>query len=163
GGAAGLQRGGDRPGPGAGGRAGAVLRAGGRQQQRRRADVPPDARGGGRGAGGGAGGGGGGGPAGGAGHHGGVGQRASRGARLRGGRTGEGVLGRRERLATTAVPDNVRQEVRGWGEWVRTVTAAAATLIRCPDEATADRVHGALGRKAERLNATTVAFPAARV
>jgi hypothetical protein len=82
---------------------------------------------------------------------------------VRGGLTAEEMLGRLKRHSSTPVPGNVEQEVRGWCAWVRTVSVAPATLVRCPDRATADRVQSALGKRAERLNETTVALPAGRL
>jgi hypothetical protein len=82
---------------------------------------------------------------------------------VRGGLTAEEILGRLKRHSSTPVPGNVEQEVRDWCAWVRTVSASPATLVRCPDRATADRVQSALGKRAERLNDTTVAYPAGRL
>jgi hypothetical protein len=73
------------------------------------------------------------------------------------------VMARLQRCASNPVPGNVRQEVRGWCDWVRTVTTGPATLIRCPDSDTADRVQSSLGKKAERLNPTTVALAGGRL
>jgi hypothetical protein len=73
---------------------------------------------------------------------------------------GEEIVTRLERSASMPLPGNVAHELREWCGWVRRVTVAPASLVRCPDRATADRVQSALGRKAERLNDTTVAFTA---
>jgi hypothetical protein len=73
---------------------------------------------------------------------------------------GQEVVERLERLASVPLPGNVAHEVREWCGWVRRVTVAPASLVRCPDRSTADRVQSALGKKAERLNDTTVAFTA---
>ncbi len=56
------------------------------------------------------------------------------------------------------LPANVVHEVREWSNWVRSVSTEPATLLRCPDAAAAVRVLVALGRRAEKLNETTVAF-----
>ena len=48
-------------------------------------------------------------------------------------------------------------EIRDWSNWVRRVTPATLTVLRCPDRDTADRVMGALKHQAERLNDTLVA------
>jgi hypothetical protein len=58
----------------------------------------------------------------------------------------------------TPLPGNVLHEVREWADWVRSVSAEPRMLFRCPDAASADRVAAALGRGAEKLNETTVAF-----
>jgi hypothetical protein len=73
------------------------------------------------------------------------------------------VLARLERHATNELPANVRHEVREWCAWVRQVKAESLTVIRCPDRETADRVAGALGRQAERLNDRVVAIPVWRL
>lgn len=75
------------------------------------------------------------------------------------GLTAEEVLGRLEKYASTPVPANVRKQVESWADRVRTVTASAVELVRCPDAETAQRVIAALGKKAERLAETLVALP----
>jgi hypothetical protein len=71
------------------------------------------------------------------------------------------ILARLERHATTALPGNVVQEIKGWCERIRSVTTESAVLIRCPDRDSADRVQSLLGRKVERLNETILACSAA--
>jgi hypothetical protein len=70
------------------------------------------------------------------------------------------VLSRLEKHASTPVPKNVAAELRGWCDWVRSVTPTPATLLRCPDAAAADRVMGVLGKNAERLAECVVAVAA---
>jgi hypothetical protein len=76
-----------------------------------------------------------------------------------GGLTGTEILARLQRHASTPVPDNVAHEVRDWAAWIRRVSAGPVVLLRCPDLLTADRVKSTLGRQAERLNETMVAYP----
>jgi hypothetical protein len=71
---------------------------------------------------------------------------------------GAEILARLERHASIPLPRNVVQEVTDWAAWVRKVQTVSAILLRCPDAACADRVKSALGKNAERLNDTTVAF-----
>ncbi len=77
------------------------------------------------------------------------------------GLSGPEILERLQRHSGTPLPGNVVHEVREWAGWVRSVPAAPAMLFRCPDALTADRVIAALGRHAEKLNKTTVAFASA--
>lgn len=70
------------------------------------------------------------------------------------------IVERLQRHCGTPLPDNVVHEVREWADWVRSVSAEPRTLFRCPDAAAADRIVTALGRSAEKLNATTVAVSA---
>src|SRR5262249_34243424 len=67
------------------------------------------------------------------------------------------IVDRLRRHASNEVPANVLHEIRDWSNWVRRVTPATLTVLRCPDRDTADRVMGALKRQAERLNETLVA------
>lgn len=67
------------------------------------------------------------------------------------------ILERLQQHSRTPLPSNVVHEVRAWSEWVRTVSAEPATLIRCPDAFAVERVVAALGRQAVRVNDTTVA------
>jgi hypothetical protein len=60
--------------------------------------------------------------------------------------------------ASNEVPANVLRQVQDWSHWVRQVTSATLTVLRCPDRDTADRVIGALKRQAERLNDTLIAI-----
>ena len=60
--------------------------------------------------------------------------------------------------ASNEVPANVLREVQDWSNWVRQVTAATLTVLRCPDRDTADRVMGAMKRQAERVNDTLIAL-----
>jgi hypothetical protein len=88
--------------------------------------------------------------------------RITRESVLRGianGLTGEEILARLARHSSMPLPANVLHEVHDWGGWVRVVPTAPLTVFRCPDAATADRVVGALGKDAERLNETVVAVP----
>lgn len=75
------------------------------------------------------------------------------------GLSGEDILERLRRHASSALPSNVVHEVREWAGWVRSVSAEPATLFRCPDASTADRIIAALGKRAEKLTATIVSFP----
>lgn len=68
------------------------------------------------------------------------------------------MLERLQRHCNKPLPDNVAHEVREWADWVRAVSADPLLLFRCPDAAAADRIVAALGRSAEKLNETTVAF-----
>jgi hypothetical protein len=77
---------------------------------------------------------------------------------LAGGLPPDQVLARLEKHASTPLPKNVATEVRGWCAWVRTIAPSSATLLRCPDSATADRVMGVLGKHGERLGETVVAI-----
>jgi hypothetical protein len=72
-----------------------------------------------------------------------------------------GMLERLQRYSPTPLPDNVVHEVGEWAAWVRSVSVEPSTLLRCPDAAAAERVAAALGRHAEKLNETTVAFTSA--
>ncbi len=74
------------------------------------------------------------------------------------GLSGAEMLDRLQRHSSTPLPGNVAHEVREWAGWVRTVSVEPATVLRCPDATAADRVLAALGRQAEKLNETTVAF-----
>lgn len=75
------------------------------------------------------------------------------------GLSGDDILERLRRHASSALPANVVHEVREWAGWVRSVSAEPATLFRCPDAAAADRIIAALGKRAERLTATIVSSP----
>jgi hypothetical protein len=70
------------------------------------------------------------------------------------------MLARLERLASKAVPANVVTELRAWAGQVRTVKVKTAIIFDCPDAATAGRVQQALGKRAERVGETGVAWPA---
>ncbi len=74
------------------------------------------------------------------------------------GLTGDEILNRLQRISRVPLPGNVVHEVREWSGWLRAVSSEPALLIRCPDAVAADRVVAALGRKALKLNETTVAF-----
>jgi hypothetical protein len=67
------------------------------------------------------------------------------------------IVARLQRHASNEVPANVLREVRDWSDWVRQVTSATMTVLRCPDRDTADRVMAALRRQVERVNDTLVA------
>jgi hypothetical protein len=71
------------------------------------------------------------------------------------------ILERLQRHSRTPLPGNVVHEVRAWCEWVRTVSAEPATLLRCPDAFAVERVVAALGRHAVKVNDTTVAYSSA--
>ncbi|MBV8430427.1 MAG: helicase-associated domain-containing protein, partial [Solirubrobacterales bacterium] len=73
------------------------------------------------------------------------------------------IVARLQRYASNEVPANVLREVREWSQWVRQVTSATLTVLRCPDRDTADRVMGALKRQAERINNTLVAIDQKRL
>jgi hypothetical protein len=68
------------------------------------------------------------------------------------------ILDRLRRHASHELPANVVHEVQDWSSWVRHVTPATLTVLRCPDKDTADRVLSALRRQTERLNDTLVAI-----
>jgi hypothetical protein len=68
------------------------------------------------------------------------------------------MIERLQHHCSKPLPENVIHEVREWAEWVRSVSAESLTLLRCPDGPAADRVVAALGRSAEKINETTVAF-----
>ncbi|HZW33187.1 MAG TPA: helicase-associated domain-containing protein, partial [Isosphaeraceae bacterium] len=67
------------------------------------------------------------------------------------------IAARLRRHASNEVPANVLREVQDWSNWVRQVTAATMTVLRCPDRDAADRVMAVLKRQAERVNETLVA------
>lgn len=71
---------------------------------------------------------------------------------------GNEILERIRKYASTEIPQNVLRELEGWCGWVRHVHLAPLTIVRCGDQATADRVLSALGKRAERLNDTVVAL-----
>ena len=73
------------------------------------------------------------------------------------------ILARLEKYASHDLPANVRREVVEWSAWVRPVTIAPITLIRCPDRESADRVVGALRSRVDRLNDTTLALDNAKL
>ncbi|QEH38428.1 hypothetical protein OJF2_70290 [Aquisphaera giovannonii] len=73
------------------------------------------------------------------------------------------ILGRLKRAAGHEPPANVLRQVADWAGWVRTARAAPATLIRCPDRETADRVAAALRKDAERLGDTVLALRVAKL
>jgi hypothetical protein len=75
------------------------------------------------------------------------------------GLSGDDILERLRRHASTELPANVVHEVGEWAGWVRSASVEPATLFRCPDASTADRVVAALGKRAEKLTATTVVYP----
>jgi hypothetical protein len=77
--------------------------------------------------------------------------------------TPEEILDRLRRLASPEVPANVLREVGDWARWVRHVTTATMTVLRCPDRDTADRAMGALKRQAQRVGDTLVAVDAKRL
>ena len=68
------------------------------------------------------------------------------------------IEARLKRHASIEVPANVLREVHDWSNWVRQVTISTLTVLQCPDRDTADRVMGALKKKAERVNETLVAI-----
>ena len=68
------------------------------------------------------------------------------------------IVARLQRHASNEVPANVLREVQDWSNWVRRVTASTLTVVRCPDQDTADRVVAALKRQAQRVNDTLVAI-----
>ncbi|WP_406701359.1 helicase-associated domain-containing protein (plasmid) [Singulisphaera sp. Ch08] len=68
------------------------------------------------------------------------------------------ILRRLQLHASNGVPANVLREVEEWANWVRQITTSTLTVLRCPDQATADRVVSALKRQAERLSNTIVAI-----
>ena len=69
------------------------------------------------------------------------------------------VLVRLRRHATHELPGNVVREVEGWADWVRHVDLERLTVLRCPESESADRIMGALPKKAERIHETMVAIP----
>ncbi|MBY0229836.1 MAG: helicase-associated domain-containing protein, partial [Gemmataceae bacterium] len=78
---------------------------------------------------------------------------------LMGGLTGEAMVAVLRRLSSMPVPANVEAQVLAWAAQGRVVTTAPMLVVRCPDEATADRAMSALGKKAERLGPRTVGLP----
>ncbi len=68
------------------------------------------------------------------------------------------MLERLQRHCSKPLPKNVSHEVREWANWVRSVSTESVMLFRCPDAAATDRIVAALGRGAEKLNETMVAF-----
>jgi hypothetical protein len=72
----------------------------------------------------------------------------------------EQVMERLQKHASTPLPANVATEVRDWCGWVRRVSMAPATLLRCPDADAASRALGALGKHAERVGDTVLALAA---
>jgi hypothetical protein len=70
----------------------------------------------------------------------------------------EEIVARLQRHASNEVPANVLREVRDWSNWVRRVTTSTLTVLRCPDQDTADRVMSAFKRQAQRVNDTLVAI-----
>ncbi|AGA31625.1 hypothetical protein Sinac_7593 (plasmid) [Singulisphaera acidiphila DSM 18658] len=68
------------------------------------------------------------------------------------------IVSRLQRHASNEVPANVLREVEEWSNWVRRVSTSTLTVVRCPDQETADRVMSALKRQAERLNNTLIAI-----
>lgn len=68
------------------------------------------------------------------------------------------IVARLKRHASNEVPTNVLREVQDWSNWVRHVTASTLTVLRCPDQDTADRVMGAFKHHAQRVNDTLVAI-----
>jgi hypothetical protein len=74
------------------------------------------------------------------------------------GLSGETILERLRRHSSKPLPDNVVHEVREWSDWLRIVSTESAMLFHCPDSIAADRVVAALGRKAGKVNETTVAI-----
>ena len=73
------------------------------------------------------------------------------------------LVERLKRLASNEVPANVLRQVQDWCGWVRHARTSTATIIRCTDPESADRVMAVLKRHAERLNETVVAVSAARL
>ena len=69
----------------------------------------------------------------------------------------EEIVARLKKFASNEIPTNVLREVEGWSGWVRRVTLGTMTVLRCPDAETADRLVGALKKRAERVNETIVA------
>ncbi|SIO67897.1 Helicase conserved C-terminal domain-containing protein [Singulisphaera sp. GP187] len=69
----------------------------------------------------------------------------------------EEIINRLKRHASNDVPLNVLREVEEWSNWVRRVTTSTLTVLRCPDQETADRVVSALKRLTERISNTIVA------
>jgi hypothetical protein len=87
--------------------------------------------------------------------------RLTRGSVIKGavmGLSSAAMIERLQHHCSKPLPENVIHEVREWADWVRSVSAESLLLFRCPDGLTADRVVAALGRSAERINETTVAF-----
>jgi hypothetical protein len=73
------------------------------------------------------------------------------------------IAERLRRHASHELPANVQHEVKEWSSWVRQVTPATLTVLRCPDRDTADRVMAALRKQAERVNDTLVALDARKL
>jgi XPB/Ssl2-like helicase family protein len=73
------------------------------------------------------------------------------------------ILARLERHTSKQLPANVLREVKDWSNWVRRVTFAKLTVLRCPDADTVDRVIAAMGRNAERVSDKLVAIDRAKL
>lgn len=67
------------------------------------------------------------------------------------------ILDRLRNHASHDLPVNVVREVQEWSGRVRRVALKSLYVLRCPDRETGDRVMDALKRRAERLNASTIA------
>ena len=68
------------------------------------------------------------------------------------------IIARLKKHASVDVPINVLREIEEWAGRIRMVNVKPITVVRCPDPATAARVAGLLGKKAERLGETMVAL-----
>ncbi len=75
------------------------------------------------------------------------------------GLTGDEMVARLRRHASTPVPANVEAQLLTWAGQARLATSAHMLVLRCPDEETAGRAMAALGKKAERLGPTCVGLP----
>ena len=80
-----------------------------------------------------------------------------------GGLPAKQVLERLKKHATIGLPDNVAREVADWAAKVRQVQPESLMVLRCQDADTADRVHSALGKVAERLSPMVVGLAATSI
>jgi len=85
---------------------------------------------------------------------------ATRGAAM--GLTGDEALERLRRMCSDGLPENVERSVQDWFRRVRTVDAAHALVLTCPDEATASRIAAAGGKQATRLGPLAVSIASAQ-
>ncbi len=74
----------------------------------------------------------------------------------RAGIAADDVLAALRHVSSNELPENVVAEIRGWFSRCRRVTRRAAVILSCPDAETANQVAALAGRKARRLDATTL-------
>ena len=74
------------------------------------------------------------------------------------GLTAEHALADLTAISTHALPQNVQHEVKAWFGTVRRVALTPATLLRCPDAETAERVMDIAGKQVERISPNVLAL-----